>query len=648
MATRIFALVIGVDDYKSGSIWNLESCGDDARRMSQWLTQDLHVPKEHISLLLNKEATKRRIEDTFMDHLVNNPAIERGDAMIVYFAGHGSSLRPPRDWCEDAASDVQVLCPYDHDTKGPEGRIAGISDRSLGAMLGELSRAKGDNITLILDCCFSSSQLSSNTRDRRYIRCTPTIKATPEDLYAGLWKSARGQKFKGGFGLYQDDTESHTLLAACRSGEKAVEGKEGGKFTLELLSLTQTVPVHQIRCADLPDRLAAFMGHGHHQHPVCLGRHKGRIIFGGVPFVPDAQFVPIEGEKDCLRLEMGAIHGVVEGTEFSVHGHNRRGSINPSLDSCRVYEVHPTWSLARRKSLNRPAGRGSWARITRWNNRTPFRVYVKKTCSSFFRRFICGYKSSAEEMDTLPVDDGLNIVRAESPTAADISVGVHTRDVRVENLDHLVPPSTHPIVRIDRSKEKSGLILDEAARFHMHLHRTNPENPFRDSVKMELFRVDPKSKRRVGQNLLKNGEAKITHSTGASYAIVIQNHSDADLWPYLAYMDSNGVDIGLLYHPNPTTTTPPLPKRSYIEIGCGDTPAGPLSFHIPDHRQTDSGFIKLFISTTYTSMGILEQSTRPSSSRGEPSIASAPQRRRTEHQPQNWDTAMACVSITRQ
>ncbi|KAH7916567.1 caspase domain-containing protein, partial [Hygrophoropsis aurantiaca] len=551
MATRIFALIIGIDDYKSGRIWNLESCADDARRMSQWLTQDLHVPKDQISMLLNKDATKRQIEDTFMAHLVNNPDIVQGDAIVVYFAGHGSSIRPPRDWCEGTASDVQVLCPYDHDSKGPEGRVAGISDRSLTAMLEELARTKGDNITLILDCCFSSSQLSSNARDRRYIRCTPTAKATPEDLFAGLWKGARGQTFKGGFGFYRDDVE-HTLLAACGVGEKAIEGKEGGKFTLEFLELTKTIPLHQIRSVDLPERIATSLGRGHHQHPVCMGKYKSRVIFGGVPFVPDTQFVPIDGEKDCLRLEMGAIHGVVEGTEFSVHGHNRRGSINPSLDSCRVYEVHPTWSLARRKSLSKPAGRGSWARITRWNNRTPFRVYVKRTCSSFFRRFICGYKSSAEEMDTLPVDKGFNIVRVESSTMADISVGVHTRDVRVENLDHLVPASTHPIVSIDRSTEKSNVILDEAARFHMHLHRTNPEKPFRDSVKMELFRVDPKTKSRVGQNLLKNGEVNLTQVQGASYAVVLQNHSDTDLWPYLAYMDSNGVDIGLLYHPNPS------------------------------------------------------------------------------------------------
>ncbi|EGO00098.1 hypothetical protein SERLA73DRAFT_88957, partial [Serpula lacrymans var. lacrymans S7.3] len=152
MAARAFALIIGIDDYKSGSIWNLQSCCDDAIRVKQWLIQELLVPKPHISTLLNNDATKRRIEDVFMAHFVNNPDIQRGDAMIIYFAGHGSSVPRPRDWGEGKFASVQVLCPYDHDTRGPEGRVAGISDRSLNAMLAELCKVKGDNITLILDC----------------------------------------------------------------------------------------------------------------------------------------------------------------------------------------------------------------------------------------------------------------------------------------------------------------------------------------------------------------------------------------------------------------------------------------------------------------------------------------------------------------
>ncbi|KIK91180.1 hypothetical protein PAXRUDRAFT_150073 [Paxillus rubicundulus Ve08.2h10] len=630
MASRVFALLIGIDDYKSGRIWNLEACADDARRMKQWLVQDLHVPSSNVAVLLNRQATKRHIEDTFMTHLVNNPDISQGDALLLYFAGHGSSMSAPRDWCEGKPRYVQVLCPYDHDTKGPEGRVAGISDRSLFAMLGELSAVKGDNITLILDCSFSSPQLAANAHDRRGVRCTLTEKARKEDLFSGLWRGAIGKKFDGEHGFYQDDTKSHTLLAACKPGEMATEWKEGGRFTQEFLAMKNLVPLHQLNYLELSERLSPAGNVS--QHPVCFGRHKDRIIFDGIPFVPDMNFVPVEGKNDGLRLQMGAIHGVVEGTEFSVHSHNRHGSLNPSLDNFRVYEVHPTWSLARPKSINKRGGRGSWARITRWNARTPFRVYMKKTYSSLFRHLFCR-SNPADELDGIPVKEGLNIIEVENSTMADISVGVHSRDVRVQTINQLTAPH-RPALKVERKdKDRSALVIDEAARYHMHLHRTNPENPFRDQLQMELYLVDTQTQSRVGPNLLLDGKAEIAHKQGASYAVVLRNHSDTDLWPYLAYMDSNGVDIHLLYQPVSSSPAPTLPKNGCLEIGL-------RSLSLP---QLESGFLKVFVSTSYTSLGMLEQRSTPIQPAPPDLLVSCPQ---LVHGAQEWDTALAILKIS--
>ena len=115
MAARLFALIVGIDKYKSGNIWDLETCVNDAQSIKRWLTHDLHVPRDRICLLTDKQATQRNIEDSFMKHLVNNPAIEPGDAIIFYFAGHGSSLRAPKGWFGHNSKSVEVLCsqiPY--------------------------------------------------------------------------------------------------------------------------------------------------------------------------------------------------------------------------------------------------------------------------------------------------------------------------------------------------------------------------------------------------------------------------------------------------------------------------------------------------------------------------------------------------------
>lgn len=89
---RIFSLIIGIDNYKSGHIWNLHACVEDAKKIKKWLLDEFGVPRDQICLLLDSRATKSNIENAFMAHLVNNSSIDPGDAILIYFAGHGSSM----------------------------------------------------------------------------------------------------------------------------------------------------------------------------------------------------------------------------------------------------------------------------------------------------------------------------------------------------------------------------------------------------------------------------------------------------------------------------------------------------------------------------------------------------------------------------
>ncbi|KAK7692335.1 hypothetical protein QCA50_003960 [Cerrena zonata] len=386
MATKLFAVIVGIDKYKSGNIWDLETCVNDAQSVKRWLTHDLHVPRDQICLLTDKQATQRSIEDNFMKHLVNNPTIERGDSILFYFAGHGSSSRAPKGWFGHNSKTVEVLCPYDHDTKGPSGRVPGLSDRSLHAMMKDLSSAKGDNITLILDCSFQSPTSRVALRERRHCRWTPTTKATPDDLDAALWRSALGYSSKSPCrGFSGIACETHIVLTACRSGEGANESKAGGKFTQALLATKNAKPIHHMTYNDFMHHIENRLEED--QHPMCVGLRKHRTIFNGVPFMCDARYVPVTiYDEEKFRVDAGAIHGITEGTEFSFHKHNRQGSLNPVLATFSAAEVHPTWCLVRNRSTPKTTIDNGWARITRWNNRTPFRVHIRRSIFQFFRR----------------------------------------------------------------------------------------------------------------------------------------------------------------------------------------------------------------------------------------------------------------------
>lgn len=643
MATRIFALVIGIDKYKSGNIWDQESCVDDAQSIRRWLIQDLHVPREHVCLLTDAQATKHAIEDKFQNHLLNNPAIEKGDAMLIYFAGHGGSMPSPRGWYNDGMKEVEVLCPYDHDCKTPEGRVAGISDRSFHAMLRDLADAKGDNITVIFDCCFSPTEV----RNRRNVRYTPTVKATPDDLYSGLWRSAPAHSTSTDLyrGFARKDRDTHVLFAAARSGGCAHASKAGGLFTHALLSVKDTEPLHALPCTEFLELVEERM-EGH--KPVVVGRNKERLLFNGVPFQPDPRFVPVDMyDYDNVRVEAGAIHGIVEGTEFSLHSHNYMGSVNPIYASYVASEVHPTWCLARTKSQAKPRSFQGWARVTKWNNRVPFRVHLRRSLFSVFRRCRLRRAIPLQTSSSTSIDQsrtGVNIVRVRNAAHADVSVTLRKHEMVVERHDAMVATNCRRIIHLPSSDSGADVrTIESAARFHLHLHRKNPERPMLGLVTMELYRLDPATWTRASGNLLVNGHAQIVDDEkDAVYSVVLHNYSDHDLWPYLVSMDSTGYSISMVYHPDPDDPQPPLRKHSHMVIGSGTLDSEALSFSLGDDVNAGAGFLKLFVSSVFTPMSFIEQgATVPSASHVPKEKSGA------KHASELWDTVVACVNIVR-
>ncbi|KAJ7253028.1 hypothetical protein B0H12DRAFT_601690 [Mycena haematopus] len=319
---RVFGFVVGIDKYKSGAVWNLESCVDDAQKVQRWLRKDLKVPKDQICMLLDKHATKENIEKSFLRHLVHNDNIQRGDAIVIFFAGHGSSVPAPEGWFHEGSvkGKAEVLCSYDYGQRG----VVGISDRSLQSMLEELSHAKGDNIAVIIDSCFAPLQSPSNIRARRHTRWTPSDKVvTSQDLLAGLWPTANftfSQVYPRGVGFCNKTKSAYTLLAACSPGEKAVEGKDGGKFTSAFLEAVRETPLHSASYVRLLQDVQRKIGEG--QRPFFVGTKAKRAVFDAVPFLPNQASVHTDSIHDpkILRTGLGAVHGVVEGTEFSVRG----------------------------------------------------------------------------------------------------------------------------------------------------------------------------------------------------------------------------------------------------------------------------------------------------------------------------------------
>lgn len=152
-APRIFALVVAIDEYKSPEFQHLTGCKNDGHRFVRFLTGVLGVPSSQITFLANEEASQGEILRRFDQFLVRNADIRRDDAIVFFFAGHGSQVDAPPGWVTED-NKIETLCPYDVYTDGDDGEeIWGISDRRMDALMRNLAFEKGDNIVCLSLSC---------------------------------------------------------------------------------------------------------------------------------------------------------------------------------------------------------------------------------------------------------------------------------------------------------------------------------------------------------------------------------------------------------------------------------------------------------------------------------------------------------------
>ncbi|KAK0487953.1 hypothetical protein IW261DRAFT_1558993 [Armillaria novae-zelandiae] len=300
-ASRFWGVIVGIDRYSTSQ---LHGCVSDALSIETYLRRDLGVPedrlqlrlgpKEHIPCDNNAVPSRKNIIAT-LHSLITNPNIMPGDNIVIYFSGHGSSYlwedyyHSQKAHNLDRAFDgvsatgsVEALCPIDRNGLDETGRlIPDISDREINIILSELSHVKGNHITLILDCCHSSSasRCISETRVR-------SLRPLPRGSFQGMLLAADDnlRRFPCHRSVFAEDwypdTESHVVLAACNEYEFAKEmpGDMGfnGFFTKSLIgTLTAGHLTEEATYVDL----VAALDKSWCQTPVAAGKYKNSKLW---------------------------------------------------------------------------------------------------------------------------------------------------------------------------------------------------------------------------------------------------------------------------------------------------------------------------------------------------------------------------------
>ncbi|MBD3886747.1 caspase family protein [Phormidium tenue FACHB-886] len=165
------ALLVGVNQYKKNPrLTDLKGCIADVQRQQQLLIGRFGFHPNDV-LTLTDETPQKPIREAilsaFEDHLIRNT--QPNDVVVFHFSGHGSRLTDPTP-VRLANGELEqfnsALVPSPNDSL----QEADIMGRSLFLLMSALNT---ENVTVVLDCCYSGGGTRGNARVRSIPRDRP-------------------------------------------------------------------------------------------------------------------------------------------------------------------------------------------------------------------------------------------------------------------------------------------------------------------------------------------------------------------------------------------------------------------------------------------------------------------------------------------
>jgi len=221
------AVVVGINDYAPIGAGgpDLNGCVNDARDMANTLVI-CGFPPANIRILTNQNAKRANIL-TYLNWLLSN--CKAGDSLVFYYSGHGTRVANIGADLEIDGLD-EAIVPHDYATAGV------LRDDDFSAIF-KSKLAKGVNLEVFFDCCHSgTSTREFNFGGDQFMETPRFIEPMLEDeFYFNFSKELEQKKSsakKVGMtpikALVPVAGMNHTLWAACKDNQVAMEGNIGG------------------------------------------------------------------------------------------------------------------------------------------------------------------------------------------------------------------------------------------------------------------------------------------------------------------------------------------------------------------------------------------------------------------------------------
>ena len=253
-----WAVIIGVGNYESPHINDLNYSVSDAQAMYDFITAEGGYSPENVKLLLDEEATTKNIKSALGTFLCRKAL--SNDTVLIYFSGHGAPEPDPASTDGDGLS--KYIVTYDSDPEDLYATAYPMKD-----IIEIFQRIEARKIVFFIDSCYSGA-----TGGRTFAR--PGMKAG--NISDGfLEELSRG--------------EGRLIITASGPNEVSLELPEFGHgiFTYYLLKGLEGegelnedgfITIDELYCYLYDNVVKTSKEFGGNQHPVKKGESSGKII----------------------------------------------------------------------------------------------------------------------------------------------------------------------------------------------------------------------------------------------------------------------------------------------------------------------------------------------------------------------------------
>ncbi|KAF5317642.1 hypothetical protein D9758_018630 [Tetrapyrgos nigripes] len=612
---RLFALIIGIDNYEDPSIQNLSGAVLDAENVKNCLTDTLGVLQSNIQTLYDTQATKVNILNAIRG-LADIP-IAKDDPILIYYAGHGGRAPAPAGWfTSDSSNEIEMLCPHDFKQSGSDTKDGqGIFDLTLAHYFNDLAD-KWENISVIFDCCHSGSA----TRDDK-VRDDERVRGIelPKDYVIPL-------------SVFEQQVDR-----ACRRDEKAGERSYGGYFTSELLKLFNARGPEGISDLTYQDVIETINLELHTlwQNPQCVGAKQGRLLFSTTVPGPDrASLIGISTKSDPgeFRLDAGEADGILKGAEFNIYSDKNMTNFVGKViadaprrydTTCRVAD-DVQFPLDLRTAFALPVHIGLGRDICLFVPSDTVFSELRTALTKHMQRRdkMQGFCLLDSEHDNPPDGPRADLALRVVKIGDDSFVQFDVKDQKCIDMGLTKMPYHVSLC----SNEVLMTVLRCAADFYWKF-RNNPSLSSYD-ITLECFELEedpnqdtfkPKNDR---QNLINTDGMIILNSVTRQrsdvatvpYGYRINNRTKKSFYAALFYFDFSSLSIVSLYIPDSARRGKlefSIQPGSCVTIGYGDSGTSPIEFRmrreqdvaesiLQREQDVDVGFLRLYASTHCT------------------------------------------------